>query len=165
MAEQHFHSCPECYKHDPCTLDCAIEADLSEGWNEQTQEFARPFGATTECDDCTKKPPAGWQSELPTLSGNYWLSIAPDKRRNFPAVISCIIRRWSEEGLRLQYTEGGDHLDLSDPWFSGALWKPRETPEDPFKCSRSCSECDGHHHRLPDDTCTHCEARLPPEEL
>ena len=43
----HYHSCPRCYTHAPCTLDCAIEADLSEGWNPDTQEFERPFGATT----------------------------------------------------------------------------------------------------------------------
>ncbi len=54
MGDKHFHSCPQCYQRAPCALACPIGANLSEGWNEAAQEFARPFGATTECDACLK---------------------------------------------------------------------------------------------------------------
>ncbi len=45
-ARLHYHSCPACFKHDPCSMDCAIEPDA---YDEKT---GRRFGATCRCDEC-----------------------------------------------------------------------------------------------------------------
>jgi len=40
----HYHSCPECYEHVPCEMNCTIEYDLQDG--------DREFGAHCVCDNC-----------------------------------------------------------------------------------------------------------------
>jgi len=43
----HYHSCPECYEHHQCTMNCTIEPDLSRD--------GRQFGSHCLCDACEKK--------------------------------------------------------------------------------------------------------------
>jgi len=77
-----------------------------------------------------------WTPDRPTKPGEYWLSIEPKKRPSeqrpyvmFPDVVPFVLYG----GGQGSYREGGSMLDLSDPWFDGAQWARRETPEDPFK--------------------------------
>ena len=89
-----------------------------------------------------------WTTERPTQPGEYWLSIAPDKRKgriDFPAVMPCdvslcantyLMDRGSldigsdENGLTLaaRYITGGAWVPVANDWYDGALWAPRETP-------------------------------------
>lgn len=76
-----------------------------------------------------------WTFDRPTEPGEYWLSIATEKRPAparpevvFPAVTTFILYG----GGQGCYREGGSMLDLEDPWFDGAQWAKRETPADPF---------------------------------
>ena len=89
-----------------------------------------------------------WTTERPTQPGEYWLSIAPDKRKgriDFPSVIPCdvslcantyLMDRGSldigsdENGLTLaaRYITGGAWVPVANDWYDGALWAPRETP-------------------------------------
>jgi hypothetical protein len=79
---------------------------------------------------------ATWQDE-PT-PGDWWVSIAPDKRRGFPAVVSCHVWPASIDGfVAVQYRDGSDMLPLDQDWFKGARWLKRETPADPFAADRA----------------------------
>ena len=46
-APAHYHGCPECYEHEPCTLNCAIEPELG------THKGA-PIGDYVACSRCEK---------------------------------------------------------------------------------------------------------------
>ena len=87
-------------------------------------------------------------TDRPTKPGDYWLSIHPDKRPSaqrsdvvFPDVVPFILYG----GGQGSYRAGGSMLDLSDPWFDGAQWAPRETPADPFaepaQPTMNCPRC------------------------
>lgn len=43
---KHVHSCPKCYEHPVCEMDCSIEPDLG------TTPDGLPYGHTIECDRC-----------------------------------------------------------------------------------------------------------------
>jgi len=95
---------------------------------------------------------SNWTTERPTQPGEYWLSIDPNKRKgriDFPSVIPCevslcantyLMDRGSldigsdKNGLTLaaRYITGGAWIPVANDWYDGALWAPRETPEDPF---------------------------------
>ena len=46
MSTPHVHSCPECYEHPVCAMDCTIVPDLG-----MTPD-GLPYGHTVECDAC-----------------------------------------------------------------------------------------------------------------
>lgn len=83
-----------------------------------------------------------WQDERPTETGDYYVSIAPEKRGpwpDLPAVIACEIALWAVDmdglgtGLRVRCLSGGMWLPFIDnPFFDGAKWQRRTTPSDPF---------------------------------
>ena len=98
-----------------------------------------------------------WTKEKPTR-GEWWLSIAPDKREAphgppFPAVVRCHIDlmspgfQWVAEGIaptkHVRYGDRGDWLPLDQDWFKGAQWKLVDpAPADPFADKRPSSSCD-----------------------
>ena len=74
-----------------------------------------------------------WTKDKPTL-GEWWLSIAPDKRNprlgvQWPAVLRCLI---VDAGnlLCAQFGRALFRLDLDI--FVGAQWMPAKDPADPF---------------------------------
>lgn len=71
-----------------------------------------------------------WQKEAPS-PGRWRVSIRPELRRGFPAVVECQV--WpSADGLTVNYREGGDILPLDQDWFVGAKWQRIEEVADPF---------------------------------
>ena len=67
----------------------------------------------------------------PPIPGRWRLSIRPELRRGFPAVVECEVLRDSS-GYVVQYRAGGDLLPLYQDWFAGALWQRIEESADPF---------------------------------
>lgn len=45
----HYHSCPQCYEHKPCTMDCTLEPDLE-------LRDGSPCGSHVLCDACELIP-------------------------------------------------------------------------------------------------------------
>lgn len=81
-----------------------------------------------------------WTFDRPTEPGEYWLSIAPEKRPApgrpdvmFDDVVMFILFGGGQGKYRL----GGEILNITDPWFDGAQWAKRETPADPFKTTEA----------------------------
>lgn len=96
----------------------------------------------------------GWTTEPPTKPGEYWLSIAPERRGPWDAVYRaeiCQGQRWRVDGqwdapnaddLVLYVGDDDDNEHLPNPWrtrrfmddelFIGALWLERKVPADPF---------------------------------
>lgn len=82
-----------------------------------------------------------WQTERPT-EGMWWVSIHPDARWPivdgdprwlWPAVVPCEVSKDDATGeLFLQWYPGGEGHYLSSFRFTGALWKRRTVPNDPF---------------------------------
>jgi len=122
-----------------------------------------------------------WTTNRPTQPGEYWLSIALDKRKgriDFPSVIPCdvslcantyLMDRGSldigsdENGLTLaaRYITGGAWVPVANDWYDGALWAPRETPADPFaKADTMRTDKEGREYNHDDR-----EAKLQPELL
>lgn len=84
--------------------------------------------------DLLPAPASGWQDEKPGR-GFWQVSIRPEIRKGFPAVVDCEVWEGSIEGVKqwvVQYKPAGDLLPLNQDWFTGAKWKRRETPQDPF---------------------------------
>ena len=82
-----------------------------------------------------------WSTERPTESGNYWLSVHPNKRAgNWSAVLPVFVHSCAELNYELAvftdtYKEGGGEGPLDGPWLDGAQWALRELPADPFALS------------------------------
>jgi hypothetical protein len=80
---------------------------------------------------------------------------------------AVLIEQLAQKNREIQ--DLGCRLDESRSW-SNALetriesWRSRYDAW--VKCPRTCSECDGHHHRVEgSNRCKHCNAILPEEEL
>lgn len=58
---KHFHSCPECYEHHECAMNCTIEPDLSLD--------GKPFGSHCKCDSCEQKS----QEDEKYKTKEFWL--------------------------------------------------------------------------------------------
>lgn len=72
-----------------------------------------------------------WTKERPT-PGEWWLSIAPDRRSGFPAVIRCQVGS-KPPWLVALYEGSYQWMPLSDEFFTGAQWKRVDPdPADPF---------------------------------
>jgi len=69
-----------------------------------------------------------WTDERPTEPGEYWLAVHPDQRGLF--LDGGVYKVEVREANHVYHHRGMTRF--SDERLSGALWAPRETPEDPF---------------------------------
>lgn len=60
MSQKHFHSCPNCYEHVPCHMNCSIEYDL--------EDKGRQFGSYCLCDECDPKS----KNSMQVYSKEWW---------------------------------------------------------------------------------------------
>ena len=86
-----------------------------------------------------------WFDERPTESGNYWLSVHPDKRGSeWDEVEYVRLAVYRHNHDRAVYVEppGVDcdsPIDLRATIFDGAKWAKRSLPFDPFAARHPCS--------------------------
>lgn len=77
-----------------------------------------------------------WSVERPVVSGNYWLSVHPDKRGSewdaveFVSVTVYRTRTWVR--VEPPGTVCDNPEDIEACIFDGAQWALRELPADPF---------------------------------
>lgn len=96
----------------------------------RVREEANQQRARAEAVEAALAAKGRWQKDAPS-PGRWRVSIRPELRRGFPAVVECQV--WpSADGLTVNYREGGDILPLDQDWFTGALWQRIEQVADPF---------------------------------
>ena len=89
------------------------------------------------------QPDLVWSNERPTESGNYWLSVHPDKRGSEWDEVEYV-RVTIYAAYKLVCVEPpcmvcDKPIELNDPFLDGAKWAKRSLPFDPFAARHPCS--------------------------
>ena len=77
-----------------------------------------------------------WTDERPTEPGDYWLSLPPERRKQYfhrRSVLHVVVKPSDSGELSAGLFGTTGFWLLSDAQFDGAKWSRRETPADPFE--------------------------------
>ncbi len=99
----HYHSCPGCYKHDPCRMDCAVEPDMFDKINN------RRFGATCRCDECGPEDEDDALYVIPRSQAAEHLSQADELRAEIDRLKSELALATKKRGVLPATAERDDH--------------------------------------------------------
>ena len=83
------------------------------------------------------QPDLIWSTERPTESGDYWLSVHPDKRGSEWDSVEYVRFTVCEDGScfvqRVRHNAIFDRQTVTDALFNGAKWAKHSLPFDPFE--------------------------------
>ena len=83
------------------------------------------------------QPDLVWSTERPTESGDYWLSVHPDKRGSEWDSVEYVRFTVCEDGScfvqRVRHNAIFDRQTVTDALFNGAKWAEHSLPFNPFE--------------------------------